>query len=551
MNKFMPKIVPSLKNYNKGQFICDLKSGIIVAIIALPLSIAFALGCGVSPEKGVYSAIISSIMIALLGGSRVQINGPTGAFIVIINSILISYGMDGLMVSMILAGIILIFMGIFQLGNLVKYIPSPITVGFTAGIGITIFTLEIKNLLGLSLPEVMPTNFFEKWSVYLQYLSTFNLQSFLLGMICIIIIVVWSKINKNIPASLIVIILGSVVAFFFQLDVALLGEMPKFIHIGEMPHVGFFEMIDLIPSAFTIAILICLQALLSASVTDGLIVSKTNATMELIAQGSANIVLGILGCIPATGGVARSIANCKNGARTPVAAIVHGITLFCIMIFLMPFIKLVPLCVLSSILIVVAINMINIPVFIKYFKVPKSDLIVLFTACFLTFALDLIFAILVGMVLACALFMKRMADETNIYSWIDKEEVESIEDGMKKLKDIPKDTLVFEISGPLFFGAAEKFVLIRQQITRDTKVIILRMGSVPAIDITALQFLEDFHKELKEDQISLVFSHLQKHPKKVLVKSGLYDKIGAKHFCNNIDEALGYAKKIAITSEIE
>ena len=546
MSGYKPKLFWVLKGYTKQQFTTDLLSGFIVAIIALPLSIAFALGCGVSPEKGVYSAIISSIIIAILGGSRVQINGPTGAFIVIIQSVIVGFGVQGLTIATIIAGIMLLIMGAFKLGKIVKYIPAPITIGFTAGIGVTIFTLEIKDLLGIALPQVMPTNFFGKWGVYVANMNTINMQALLLGLLCIVILVIWPRINKKIPGSLIAIVIGTSIAYFFKLDVNLLGTMPKIIQPTALSPMSLSALIDLIPSAFTIAILIALQALLSAAVTDGIIVSKTNTSVELIAQGVANIILGFLGCIPATGGVARSIANAKNGARTPIAAIVHGITLFLMMLFLMPLIKLVPLCVLAAILIVVSVNMLNIPVFLKYRNAPKSDSAVLLTAFILTFAFDLVFAILFGVILACCLFMKRMSDVTDIYPWKDPNDILELDDAELKslhLKPIPKDTIVFEISGPLFFGAVEKFMMIRKQVTSFTKVVILRMSSVPSIDATALSSLQDLHTDLEKTGVSLVLSHVQEQPLKVLTNSGLYDSIGADHFHDNIDAALAYASK--------
>lgn len=535
-----------MKQYNKKQFLLDLKAGIIVAIIALPLSIAFALGCGISAEKGIWSSIIASIFVALFGGSRVQITGPTGAFIVITQSIIATYGTDGLMVAMILAGIMLILMGIFRLGKLVKYIPSPITIGFTAGIGVTIFTLEMKDFFGFTIQK-MPSNFFSKWHTYLTHIGDMNLQSVILGSICIAILVLWPKINKTIPNSLIAIVVGTVISLIFKMDVKTLGTMPKTLSLPTLPALHLDDIFNLVQPAFTIAILVAMQALLSAVVTDGLINSKHRANMELIAQGGANLILGILGCIPATGGVARSIANAKNGGRTPIAAIVHGLSLFIFLMFLMPLIQYIPLCVLAAILIVVSINMFNFKVFFSYIKAPKSDFAVLLSACVLTFAFDLVLAIEVGMVLACVLFMKRMSDVTNVSGWkyLRTDEIDEDTDPENlNLKEVPEGTLVYEFSGPMFFGATDKIAYITDDINENTKTVILRMRGVPAMDATALTTLRELKQKLKERNISLIFSHVLDQPLSVMKKSGFTSDIPADNFCSNIDCALERAAQI-------
>ena len=405
-----------MKKYTKEQFVKDVISGIIVAIIALPLSIAFALGAGVSAEKGIYAAIISSLVGAFLGGSRVQISGPTGAFIVITQSVILSYGLNGLAVAMIMAGIFLVLLGVFKLGRLIKFIPSPITVGFTAGIGVTIFTLEVKDFLGLS-PETMPTKFLGKWEYYLSHLNEVNWQSVVLALVCIVILVIWPRFNKKIPNSLIAIIVGTIATQLLNLDVKLLGDIPKSLGAPVVPELSFAMIQQLVAPSFTIAILVAMQALLSAVVTDGIINSRTNSHMELIAQGISNIILGFFGCIPTTGGVARGVQSAQNGARTPIAAIVHSVSLFVFLIVLMPFIKLVPLPVLAAILMVVSYNMLNVNVLIGYLKNPKSDLAVLICSCVLTFAFDLVFAIEVGLIMAAFLFMKRMSDATEVQGW--------------------------------------------------------------------------------------------------------------------------------------
>lgn len=533
----------ALKNLNKNQLVKDIISGIIVAVIALPLSIAFAIGAGVSAEKGIYAAIISSLICGILGGSRVQISGPTGAFIVITQSVILNYGTDGLVISMLIAGFVLMLMGIFRMGKLIKFIPSPITTGFTAGIGVTIFTLEIKDFLGLNI-ESMPTKFIDKWQVYFEHLSEINYQAVILGVVCIIILVLWPKFNKTIPNSFVAIIVGTLLASGLELDVKLLGEIPKTLGMPHVPHTSIQMIIDLVQPGLTIAILIAMQALLSAVVTDGIVNSKTCSNTELFAQGIANIVLAVFGCIPATGGVARGIASAKNGARTPAAAIVHSVMLFVFLIFLMPLIKLVPLCVLAAILIVVSYNMFNVKAMFAYRKAPKSDLAVLICACVLTFAFDLVFAIEVGMILSCVLFMKRMSDVTQVEGWKYITDMDYEKDDEAELKDVPKGVLVYEISGPLFFAVADKMIHVQRSIKPDTKVIILRMRSVPAIDATALNYLCDMQAALHKRGIVLMFSHVNQQPKTAFDKQGFTETVGEENFCDSIDHALLRARKL-------
>ncbi|MDF2610156.1 MAG: sulfate transporter [Lachnospiraceae bacterium] len=540
MDTFKPKLLTVMRNYDLQQFKKDMTSGIIVAMIALPLSIAFALGSGVSAEKGIYSSILASILVALLGGSRVQITGPTGAFIVITQSIVAGYGTTGLMVAMILAGIILILMGVFRLGKLIKYIPSPITIGFTGGIAITIFTLEVRYFLGIPM-EHMPTSFLGKWYTYLTNLDKINWNSFYLGLFTIAVLILWPKINKIIPNSLIAILLGTFIAHFLSLNVPALGDIPKTLVLPQLPALSIDLVFSLMQPAFTIAILVAMQALLSAVVTDELINGKHRANMELIAQGASNLVLGTLGCIPATGGVARSIANAKNGARTPMGAIFQSITLFLFLTVGMPFIKHVPMSVLAGILIFFSYHMFNVKAFLAYLRAPKSDSSVLLAACILTFAFDLILAIEVGMVLACILFMKRMADTSDIQIWnsLKDEEIEEESDPENvNLKQIPAGTLVFEISGPMFFGATDKFMYIFDSVNKNTKTVILQMRSAPAIDVTALNNLKAMYDKLKQQGITLLFCHVKQQPYTAMEKAGLTLLVGRENFYPTIDDAL-------------
>ncbi len=548
MEKMRPKIFSVGKNYSKQQLINDMRAGILVAVIALPLSIAFAISSGVSAEKGIYSSIISSIVVALLGGSRVQITGPTGAFIIITQSILTGYGRNGLMIATIMAGVMLLLMGIFKLGKLIRFIPAPITIGFTGGIAITIFTLEIKDFLGITVDK-MPANFFAKWGTYIKHISTINLSAVFLGVICIVILIVWPKVNKLIPNSLIALTVGTTIAYVAKLDVKTLGMIPRTLTVPSLSRLSLDEFFELVSPAFTIAILVAMQALLSAVVTDGIINSKHRANMELAAQGIANTILGLLGCIPATGGVARSIANAKNGGRTPIAAIFHGITLFFLFVVCMPLLQYVPLCVLASILIVVACNMFQVKAFLSYRKAPRSDVAVLIASCVLTFAFDLVLAIEVGMVMSCILFMKRMSDVTEVKGWTYLRDMDNLDEDNDpdalNLKAVPKHTLVFEVSGPMFFGAADKLIQLTGQVTEDIKVVVVRMRSVPAIDITAINSLKKVHQHLAKNNVTMVFSHVLEQPVKAMRKAGFVDTVGDENICESLDAALDRAEKLS------
>ncbi len=543
MENIKPKIFTALKGYTGAQFKKDVLAGVIVAVIALPLSIAFALGAGVSAEKGIYAAIIASLVGAVFGGSRVQISGSTGAFIVITQSVISGYGTEGLVIAMILAGAALILMGAFRMGKLIRFIPAPITTGFTAGIAVTIFTLEIKDFLGLA-PKTMPAKFIGKWQYYLTHLQETDYQCVLLGLLCIGILVIWPKINKTIPGSFVAIVTGTTLAAVLKLDVPLLGEIPKTLGLPRVPEVDVQTVIDLADPAFTIAVLIAMQALLSAVVTDGLVNDKTNSNVELMAQGLANIILGIFGCIPATGGVARGIANAKNGGRTPVAAIVHSVMLFVFLIFLMPLIRRVPLCVLAAILIVVSYNMFNGRVMLGYRHAPKSDTAVLLCTCVLTFAFDLVLAIEVGMVLTCVLFMKRMSEESGVTAWkyYEEDDPDSL-----NLQVVPRHVRVYEITGPLFFGVAERLGDIT--FKEFTRCLILRMRGVPSLDATALFSLEKLYESCRAKGVVLIFSHVNEQPYHTMEKAGLADKVGRENFCSHIDEALERAGQIVQREE--
>ena len=548
-----PKLFSVIKHYNFKQFLLDMKAGIIVAIIALPLSIAFALGCGVSAEKGIFSAILSGFIVAILGGSRVQITGPTGAFIVITQSVIAGYGTQGLIVATIMAGIMLILFGVLNLGKLIKFIPSPITIGFTGGIAVTIATLEVKDFLGFEI-ATMPTSFLGKWSTYIKHFSSVNIEALILGLVSIVILVIWPKINKTIPNSFVALVIGTAAAYFLKLDVALLGDIPKTLSVAKVSGLDFDMIFSLVSPAFTIAILVAMQALLSAVVTDGMINSKHKPNAELVGQGVANMVLGVFGCIPATGGVARSIANAKNGGRTPIALMFHSLTLLIMLLFGMPLIKLVPRPVLAAILLVVSYNMFNIRAFLAYRKAPKSDAIVLLTSCILTFAFDLVVAIEVGIVLSCILFMKRMSDVTDVSGWTYIRDTHLPEEENDpehiSLKEVPEGTEVFEVNGPMFFGAVDKLLRLKHQtMKKDTKVVIIRMRGVPAIDATAMNTLRDVTEDLTEFGISVIFSHVLPQPRSIMEKNGFIKLVGEHSFCENIDAALALASSLTATAE--
>lgn len=541
MKIFQPKLFTSLKGYGKKQLVSDLVAGVIVAIIALPLSIALAIASGVSPEKGLYTAIVAGFVIAFLGGSKVNISGPTAAFATIVAGIVAQFGTSGLVIATIMAGLILILMGVFRFGSLIKYIPYTITTGFTSGIALTIVIGQIKDFLGLTFPEGMPTvETAEKVEAIAKSISTFNPQALLVGAIGMAILIVWPKISKKIPGSLIAVVVGVVIVKVFKLDVNTVGdlytisrELPKF----SLPDFSFETVQQLIPSAFTIAILAGIESLLSCVVSDGMINDKHNSNTELIAQGVGNICSGLFGGIPATGAIARTAANVKNGGRSPIAGIVHAAVLLLILVVLMPYAAWIPMPIIAAILFMVAYNMCEWRQFVKICKTaPKSDILVLVITFVLTVVFDLVVAIEVGMLIAVVLFMKRMADVARIRTWKDADE------DSERLKKIPDNTEVIEFEGPMFFASSEKFgsVVIKEGIT----TVILRMRNVPSLDATAMRSLYEIYNTCKSSGITLILSHTNEQPLSVMKKAGFYDELGEKNFLPNIDEALEYAEKL-------
>jgi SulP family sulfate permease len=539
MEKIKPMLFSVLKDYSKDQLIKDIISGIIVAIIAPPLSIALALASGVTPERGIYTAIVAGFVISFLGGSRVQIAGPTAAFATIVAGIAAENGMGGLALATIMAGIILILMGLFRMGSLIKYIPYTITTGFTSGIAVTIVVGQIKDFLGLTIVTEEPLiETVDKLAADFKFIGTINPQAVLVGVICLAILIVWPKINDKIPPSLLAVIAGIILVKAFHLQVNTIGDLYEISNKLpgiSLPAFSFGTARKLLPDAFTIAILAAIESLLSCVVADGMTNSRHRSNTELVAQGAGNIASALFGGIPATGAIARTAANIKNGGRTPIAGMVHAITLLLILVLLMPYAALIPMPTIAAILFMVAYNMCEWRKF-KYLlqTAPKSDIIVLVLTFALTVLFDLVVAIEVNMVLAALLFMKRMSEETKISGWNyidDENDPDSI-----MLRKVPKNIRVYELNGPLFFGAADKIAGI---YTKDfNNCLILRMRSVNAIDATAMHALETLWENCQKQHVTLIFSHVNEQPMAAMKKSGLYDKVGAENFCVHIDAAL-------------
>lgn len=543
---FVPKLVTCLKDYSKEQFLKDFIAGVIVAIIALPLAIALAIASGVSPEKGIYTAIVGGFIISLLGGSRVQIGGPTGAFVVIVFGIVEKYGIDGLIVSTIMAGFFLIIMGLLKFGGMLKFIPYPITTGFTSGIAIIIFSTQIKDFFGLTM-KMVPSEFIPKWIAYFNNLNTLNLQSMMIGILSLSIIIFWPKINKKIPGTLVAIVLTTVLALIFNLNVETIGsrfgDISSSLPSISLPHTSFAMIKELMLPALTIAILGGIESLLSAVVADGMIGSSHRSNMELVAQGIANVFSGLVGGIPATGAIARTAANVKNGGRTPVAGIVHALSLLVILLLFMPYVKLIPMSSLAAILIVVSYNMGEWEAFKRIFKAPKSDTLVFLVTFSLTLFFDLVIAIGIGLLLAALLFMKRMADVTDVRYILDEHEDKDQIELIDSIKT-PENVSIYEINGPFFFGAADKFVHAIREIGIPTQILILKMSNVPAMDATGFHALEMLYSLCKKHHTQLIMLNLQEQPINALEKYGFVKTLGKENFCSNVDAAIERANTL-------
>ena len=542
-----PKFFSVMKNYTREQFIKDIIAGLIVAIIALPLSIALAIASGVNPEQGLYTAIIAGFFISFLGGSRVQIGGPTAAFVVIIYGIIAEHGIPGLIIATLLAGVMLILMGLFHFGDLIKFIPKTITIGFTLGIAIGIVVGQIKDFLGLNMGAV-PAEFLTKLVAYSHNLGSISYITLAIGILALLIQIFWPKVSKKIPGSLVAIIITTLLVAIFKLPVKTIGDLytikaglPSF----SMPVLSFSLVREMILPAFTIAMLAAIESLLSAVVSDGMIGSKHKSNAELVGQGVGNILSALFGGIPATGAIARTAANVKNGGRTPVAGMVHALTLLLILLFLMPYASYIPMSCLAAILIIVGYNMSGWRTFVRIIKTaPKSDIAVLIITFLLTLFFDLVIAIEFGMVLAAFLFLKRMSDIAEVRQWtyIGSSEDEKLSEDVD-LKYVPKNTIVYEVFGALFFGAANVFTSFKHEEGKN--VLILRMRNVPVMDISGVEALEEILETCKKRNLTLILSHVNEQPYHAMEKAGFVEKIGAENICENIDASLERAEKLA------
>ena len=555
--EFQPKLFSCLKGYNKSTFMADLMAGIIVGIVALPLAIAFGIASGVTPEKGIITAIIAGLLISVFGGSKVQIGGPTGAFIVIVFGIIADYGMNGLIIATFLAGIFLILMGVLRVGTIIKYIPYPIIVGFTSGIALTIFTTQIKDLFGMQIADV-PADFVSKWIVYFQHFNTMNIWPLLIGLGSILIIVYTPKISKKLPGSLLAIIIMTVVALLLKnyVDVTTIETIGDRFTINpdmptpEVPKITWEVFTKLMSPALVIAMLGAIESLLSAAVADGVIGDKHDSNQELVGQGIANMVCSLFGGIPATGAIARTMTNINNGGRTPIAGIIHALVLLLIYFFLMPLAKYIPMSCLAGILVVVSYNMSEWRSFKAILKNPKSDITVLLVTFFLTVIFDLTVAIEVGILIACLLFMRRMSEVTKVS--VETEEIDLNADSDLPYNNehliIPDRVEVYEINGPYFFGIANRFEEVMNDVGKHPAVRIIRMRKVPFIDSTGVHNLTNLCKKCLKKDVHIVLSGVNDKVMEVLTKAGFDELIGKENICSHITIALERAK--VLTQEL-
>ena len=549
---FKPRLLDTLRSYNKKTFMADLMAGIIVGIVALPLAIAFGIASGVTPEKGIITAIVAGFIISLLGGSKVQIGGPTGAFIVIIYGIIQQYGFEGLTIATLMAGAFLIMFGLLHLGTIIKFIPYPIVVGFTSGIAVTIFTTQIKDLFGLSIDSV-PSDFIEKWQCYLTHLSTIDWWCAGVGLLSVAIIAITPRFSKKIPGSLVAIIamtLGALALKHYAgvTTIETIGDrfsVSNSIPDAHMPALTWETIKSLVSPALTIAVLGAIESLLSATVADGVIGDHHNSNTELIAQGVANLASPIFGGIPATGAIARTMTNINNGGKTPVAGIIHAITLSLIFLFFMPLAKYIPMACLAGVLVIVSYGMCGWRSFLALMKNPKSDVSVLLITFFLTIIFDLTVAIEVGLIIACLLFMKRMSETTDVRVIMNEinEDSDMIKGNIEHLS-IPKGVEVYEINGPYFFGAGNRFEEIMATFGDRPKVRIIRMRKVPFVDSTGIHNLTNLCAMSQKEGIQVALSGVVPKVHQALQKAGFYDFVGEKNICSHINIALGRAKEI-------
>lgn len=551
---FKPRLLHCLKNYNRKSFIADLMAGLIVGIVALPLAIAFGIASGVSPEKGIITAIVAGFIISALGGSKVQIGGPTGAFIIIIYGIIQQYGFEGLTIATIMAGVFLILFGLLRLGTIIKFIPYPIVVGFTSGIAVTIFTTQIKDLFGLDITNV-PADFFDKWACYFQNFSTADLWSSIVGVGSVVIMFI-PKISKKIPGSLIAIIVMTVLALVLKefagiTSIETIGDrfsISNNLPEAEVPVLTWEGIKGLVSPALTIAVLGAIESLLSAEVADGVIGDHHKSNTELIAQGVANLVTPLFGGIPATGAIARTMTNINNGGRTPIAGIIHAVVLLLIFLFLMPLAKYIPMACLAGVLVVVSYGMSGWRSFKALMKNPKGDVSVLLITFFLTIIFDLTVAIEVGLIIACLLFMRRMSESTDVHVISNEinpdEETSDMKLGNLEHLTIPEGVEVYEINGPYFFGAGNRFEEIMATLGDRPQVRVIRMRKVPFVDSTGIHNLTNLCEMSKKEGIQIVLSGVTERVNSQLSKAGFYTIVGEKNICSHVDEALERAKEI-------
>lgn len=551
---FKPKLVSTLRNYNRKTFMADLMAGVIVGIVALPLAIAFGIASGVSPEKGIITAIVAGFIVSVFGGSRVQIGGPTGAFIIIIYGIIQQYGMQGLTIATIMAGVFLVLFGVLRLGTIIKYIPYPIVVGFTSGIAVTIFTTQVKDLFGLTMAE-LPSDFVEKWIAYAHDFTTLDGWTTLIGIVSVVVIAVTPRFSKKIPGSLVAIILMTIVALLLKhyagvTSIETIGDrfsINSALPEAQMPALSWETVKGLVPPALTIAILGAIESLLSATVADGVIGHRHDSNTELVGQGIANLVSPLFGGIPATGAIARTMTNINNGGRTPVAGIVHAVVLLLIFLFLMPLAQYIPMACLAGVLVVVSYGMCGWRSFAMLMKNPKSDVTVLLITFFLTILFDLTVAIEVGLVIACLLFMRRMAETTDVKVIMD--EIDPEDDTDVKLENnehltIPKGVEVYEINGPYFFGAGNRFEEVMASFGSRPKVRVIRMRKVPFVDSTGIHNLTNLCLMSQKEGIQIVLSGVNPKVHAVLEHAGFYRIVGENNICSHINLALARAKEI-------
>jgi len=545
----VPKLFTTLQGYTRQQLVTDLTAGIIVGIVALPLAIAFGIASGVAPEKGLYTAIVAGFLISALGGSRVQIGGPTGAFVVIVYGIVQQYGTEGLAVATMMAGVILIILGVAKLGAAIKFIPFPVTTGFTSGIALIIFSSQVKDFLGLKMGTV-PAEFVAKWQAFVTNLGSLNPWAAGIALFSLAILGFWPRVSRRVPAPFVALVAATAIVQLFHLPVETIGDRFGEIHAGlphpTLPHLSFHGMALLAAPAFTIALLAAIESLLSAVVADGMIGSRHRSNMELVAQGVANIVSPIFGGIPATGAIARTATNIKNGGRTPVAGLMHALTLLLITLFFGKWAALIPMAVLAAILVVVSYHMSEWRTFRSELRAPKSDVAVLLVTFGLTVLVDLSVAVEVGMVLAAFLFMKRMAEVTNV-SVVSREFAEAMEEETEDpnaiaSRHVPPGVEVYEIDGPFFFGAAETFKQAVTSVAIRPRVLIIRMRRVPVIDSTGINTLRDLARRSHQEGTLMILSGVHSQPVIAITNSALFDELGEDNICGNIDDALNRAR---------